>query len=118
MLTGGGTLSLAVNSPWMWQARMRSSMITGVFDASDRAKACSTVSTIFCRSGRGSSSHMVDFIAMACVRSWITLAPSPESPPEMISAPPITPGEVRFDSASAATLVPTIDFQVTAPRSG
>jgi len=24
----------------------------------------------------------------------------------------------RFDSASAATLVPTIDFQVTAPRSG
>ena len=32
--------------------------------------------------------------------------------------PPITPGEERFDSASAATLVPTIDFQVTAPRSG
>jgi hypothetical protein len=26
--------------------------------------------------------------------------------------------EARFDKASAATLVPTIDFQVTAPRSG
>jgi hypothetical protein len=36
----------------------------------------------------------------------------------MIMAPPITPGEARFDSASAATLVPTIDFQVTAPRRG
>ena len=33
-------------------------------------------------------------------------------------APPRTPGDDRFDSASAATLVPTIDFQVTAPRSG
>ncbi len=32
--------------------------------------------------------------------------------------PPTTPGEARFDSASAATLVPTIDFQVTAPRKG
>jgi hypothetical protein len=29
----------------------------------------------------------------------------------MISAPPVTPGEARFDSASAATLVPTIDFR-------
>jgi hypothetical protein len=36
----------------------------------------------------------------------------------MIMAPPTTPGEARFDNASAATLVPTIDFQVTAPRSG
>ena len=33
-------------------------------------------------------------------------------------APPTTPGEERLESASAATLVPTIDFQVTAPRSG
>ena len=33
-------------------------------------------------------------------------------------APPTTPGEERLDKASAATLVPTIDFQVTAPRSG
>jgi hypothetical protein len=36
----------------------------------------------------------------------------------MISAPPTTPGDDRFESASDATLVPTIDFQVTAPRSG
>src|SRR5215467_9202722 len=36
----------------------------------------------------------------------------------MMSAPPFTPGEARLESASAATLVPTIDFQVTAPRSG
>jgi hypothetical protein len=30
----------------------------------------------------------------------------------------MTPAEARLDSASAATLVPTIDFQVTAPRMG
>jgi len=36
----------------------------------------------------------------------------------MIMAPPTTPGDDKFDSASAATLVPTIDFQVTAPRKG
>ena len=30
----------------------------------------------------------------------------------------MTPAEARFDRASAATLVPTIDFQVTAPRIG
>jgi hypothetical protein len=29
------------------------------------------------RSGRGSSRHMLDFSAKACVRSWITEAPSP-----------------------------------------
>ena len=29
-----------------------------------------------------------------------------------------TPGDDKLDSASAATLVPTIDFQVTAPRIG
>ena len=33
-------------------------------------------------------------------------------------ATPTTPGDARFESASAATFVPTIDFQVTAPRSG
>src|SRR2546422_808171 len=33
-------------------------------------------------------------------------------------APPITPEEARFERASAATLVPTMDFQVTAPRMG
>ena len=32
--------------------------------------------------------------------------------------PPFTPGEARLESASAATLVPTIDFHVTAPRAG
>ena len=32
----------------------------------------------------------------------------------MIIAPPTTPGEARLESASAATLVPTIDFHVTA----
>ena len=36
----------------------------------------------------------------------------------MMSVPPITPGEARFDSASAATFVPTMDFHVTAPRTG
>jgi hypothetical protein len=36
----------------------------------------------------------------------------------MIMAPPITPGDDRLESASAATLVPTMDFHVTAPRSG
>ena len=30
----------------------------------------------------------------------------------------MTPGEARFDSASAATLVPTMDFHVTQPRTG
>jgi hypothetical protein len=30
----------------------------------------------------------------------------------------MTPAEDRFDSASAATLVPTMDFHVTAPRIG
>ena len=33
-------------------------------------------------------------------------------------APPVTPLEDRFDSASDATLVPAVDFQVTAPRTG
>ena len=30
----------------------------------------------------------------------------------------VTPLEAEFDSASAATLVPAVDFQVTAPRTG
>ena len=30
----------------------------------------------------------------------------------------MTPAEERFDSASEATLVPTTDFQATAPRNG
>jgi len=36
----------------------------------------------------------------------------------MINAPPRTPPEERFESASAATFVPAVDFQVTAPRTG
>jgi len=36
----------------------------------------------------------------------------------MISAPPVTPPEARFDRASEATLVPAVDFHVTAPRTG
>jgi len=36
----------------------------------------------------------------------------------MISAPPRTPLEARFESASAATLAPAVDLKVTAPRTG
>ncbi len=36
----------------------------------------------------------------------------------MIMAPPVTPPEARLASASAATLVPTVDLNVTAPRIG
>ncbi len=36
----------------------------------------------------------------------------------MISAPPVTPPDDRLDSASDATLVPAVDFHVTAPRIG
>ena len=36
----------------------------------------------------------------------------------MISAPPVTPLEDRFDSASEATLVPAVLLKVTAPRIG
>jgi hypothetical protein len=56
-------LFLAVNAPVTWQARMRSSSMTGALLASDRAKPCSTQRTMAGRSGRGSSSHMEDFMA-------------------------------------------------------
>ena len=56
---------------------MRSSMITGVFDASDSSNPRSTMRTMLASSGRGSSSHIDDLSATAWVRSWITLAPSP-----------------------------------------
>ena len=36
----------------------------------------------------------------------------------MIRAPPVTPPEARLASASDATLVPAVDFHVTAPRIG
>jgi hypothetical protein len=35
-----------------------------------------------------------------------------------MSEPPTTPAEATCESASEATLVPTTDFQVTAPRIG
>ena len=35
-----------------------------------------------------------------------------------MSAPPVTPPEARLASASEATLVPTVDLNVTAPRNG
>ena len=73
----GATLSLAVNPPRTWQARMRSSITAGMLLASLSAKACSTSLTMVGNSGRGSSSQIVHFIAKAWLRSWITLAPSP-----------------------------------------
>ncbi len=36
----------------------------------------------------------------------------------MIMVPPVTPPEARLASASEATLVPTVDLKVTAPRIG
>ena len=41
------------------------------------SKPCSTARTIAGRCGRGSRSHICDFIAKACVRSCMMLAPSP-----------------------------------------
>jgi len=35
-----------------------------------------------------------------------------------IRAPPTTPAEATWESASEATLVPTTDFHVTTPRIG
>ena len=56
---------------------MRTSSITGVLDASDRAKPCSTMRTIDGRLGRGSSSQICDFIAKAWLRSCMMEEPSP-----------------------------------------
>ena len=52
-------------------------MTIGVFDTSDSSNELSTQSTMDDRLGRGSTSHMLDFIAMDRVRSWMMLAPSP-----------------------------------------
>ena len=73
----GRRLSLAAKRPYTWQARMRSISITGVWLASDSSKPCSTARTIAGSCGRGSSSHICDFIAKAWVRSCMMLAPSP-----------------------------------------
>src|SRR5215471_6561392 len=92
--------------------------MTGVDDASDSSKPSSTAFTIEGRFGRGSSSQICDFIAKACERSCMIEEPSPKSSPITISAPPVTPPDDRFDSASEATLVPAVDLKVTAPRTG
>ena len=42
---------------------MRSSSITGAWEASERAKPCSTALTIDGKSGLGSKSQIEDFIA-------------------------------------------------------
>ena len=73
----GGRLSLHSNAPCTWQARMRNSTITGVFEASESSKAFSTARTIEGRLGRGSSSHICDFIAKAWLRSCMIEEPSP-----------------------------------------
>src|ERR1039458_10409183 len=57
---------------------MRSSSITGVWLASDSAKPCSTARTIEGRLGRGSSSHICDFMANAWERSCMMLEPRSE----------------------------------------
>jgi len=46
------------------------------------------------------------------------IAKDNKRPPMTMSAPPVTPPEERLASASEATLVPTGDLNVTAPRSG
>ena len=56
---------------------MRSSSMTGVLDASDSSKLFSTACTIDGRFGRGSTSHICDFIAKAWLRSCMIEEPSP-----------------------------------------
>ena len=56
---------------------MRSSSMTGVLDASDSSKPFSTACTIDGRFGRGSTSHICDFIAKAWLRSCMIEEPSP-----------------------------------------
>ncbi len=73
----GARFAFALKLPCTWQARMRSCSITGVLEASESSKPRSTASTIFGRFGRGSSSHICDFIAKACVRSCMIEEPSP-----------------------------------------
>ena len=73
----GSRFGFVANVPCTWQARMRSSSITGVLEASDSSNPFSTIRTIVGRSGRGSSSQICDFIANACVRSCMIEEPSP-----------------------------------------
>ena len=74
---GGRRLSLHSNAPRRWQERRRRSSITGVLLTSESSKPVSTASTIAVTFGRGSSSHIWDFIANAWARSCMMLEPSP-----------------------------------------
>lgn len=56
---------------------MRICSITGVLLASDRSKPSLTACTMQGRLGRGSSSHICDFIAKAWLRSCMIDEPSP-----------------------------------------
>ena len=73
----GRLLSLAMNLPCTWQQRMRTSIMTGVFDTSESSKPSSTALTIDGRLGRGSSSQTWLFMAKAWLRSCMMEEPSP-----------------------------------------
>ncbi len=73
----GRTLSVVAKRPCTWQARMRTSSITGVLVASDSSKPFFTALTMQGRFGRGSSSQICDFIANGCTRSCMIEEPSP-----------------------------------------
>jgi hypothetical protein len=77
MLNGERRLSEAMNWPWRWQDRMRICSITGVLLASESSKPFLTAWTMLGRLGRGSSSHICDFIANAWLRSCMIDEPSP-----------------------------------------
>ena len=76
-VNGGRRFADAVNWPWTWQARMRSSIITGVRLASESSNPALTAATIDGRFGRGSSSQICDFIAKAWLLSCMIDEPSP-----------------------------------------
>ena len=62
--------------PRTWHARMRSSIITGVFEASDSSKPCSTISTIF-----GELGPRVEQPHRATSARRRGCAPGPRTPP-------------------------------------
>ncbi len=76
-VNGGRRFARVRKRPTTWQARMRSMSMTGVLLASDSSNPCSTACTMLGRLGRGSSSHICDFMAKAWVRSCMMLEPSP-----------------------------------------
>ena len=73
----GRTLSLVWKRPCTWHARMRTSSMTGVFEASLSSKPFSTMRTMVGRLGRGSRSQTWLFIAKAWLRSCMIEEPSP-----------------------------------------